>query len=446
MPSRDWMRPGRNRNSSRSANAASRPIGTNAGVVAAEVEVFRAAAAERARQAELERVRAEGRRAQAEAEARQVREQKRMQLVLAIAVVVIVSLGAGGWVWVKKQQALSRAQTALMVDEALDEAAVLREQARLSDGDLAKWDAAHAAAISARIALESGDRDETERRIVEAFIAELEADAAAARAARARAIEDAAVVQKLDKARCTMLGEEQDRAYAALFATLGFHLLEGSPDEVAANWNRPAIGREVAASLDDWARCRSRITGTARDAGRIWLLSVAIGLDRDPRRTDIRRAIIRDDRETLLKMMASPDSLQFPVPTLHCLATADPDAANSTRLNFLRAARRLHLNDFWLTIELAQSVERKEAVRLLGAAISLQPHASGPYYLYAGLVEDGDEVVWAYTRAAELDAKSPRAHLKLSEWYAARKQSEKAAEHARLAAERAKAAEMPGEP
>jgi len=87
---------------------------------------------------------------------------------------------------------------------------------------------------------------------------------------------------------------------------------KGAPEEAAARLNRPAIAKELASALDDWARTRIRAAKKPDVPGWIWLITAAIALDNDPQRTTIRRAMLRDDRDALLKLMADPASLKLP--------------------------------------------------------------------------------------------------------------------------------------
>src|SRR5262249_49847169 len=108
-----------------------RPPG--AGAVADRVTAHLEGAQRRLRAAEL---------AWGEAEARAGEERKRRWLTVTLAATVLgaVFLGGSGWAWVARDRADRAAATARAVNRALDEAAMLRGQARSASlGDRAKW-------------------------------------------------------------------------------------------------------------------------------------------------------------------------------------------------------------------------------------------------------------------------------------------------------------------
>src|SRR5262249_12256934 len=103
------------------AEAIDRP--KDAQAVADGLTAYQSGVQERLRQAEL---------AEAEAKAKAVEEAKRRRLTLALAATVLlaVTLGGGGYLYVKNERDARQAQVAREVNEALNQATALREQAK----------------------------------------------------------------------------------------------------------------------------------------------------------------------------------------------------------------------------------------------------------------------------------------------------------------------------
>ena len=106
--------------------------------------------------------------AQAQAEGRAAAERKRRVLTVALAASLLATalVVAGGWIWAARDRAARVAKTAGEVNKALEEASLLRGQARSGAGDAAKWTEANAAAKRAEALLDqNGEGGELRGRV-----------------------------------------------------------------------------------------------------------------------------------------------------------------------------------------------------------------------------------------------------------------------------------------
>src|SRR5262249_5974228 len=233
----------------------------DAKVVAERVRGYRAEVAERLRQAEF---------AKATAQARMIEEQKRRRLTIALAlsIIALVLLAGGGWEWVSRQRAARaeekaqrETETLRRVHKAMEEAATLREQARLdAPCQLLKWTQALAAARTARELLtEEVPAPELKTQIVQ-LIAELEqSERQAHQVARQRRMQN-----RLEEIRLAKTAVEDDhfdlnRAdpdYKFAFREFGIDFDKSSADEVVQYLQDDAIREDLAPALVDWPEIR----------------------------------------------------------------------------------------------------------------------------------------------------------------------------------------------
>src|SRR5262249_5530594 len=123
---------------------------------------------ERLHQAEL---------AEAEAKAKAVEEAKRRRLTLALAATVLLALtlGGGGWLYVKSERDARQAQVARDVNDALNRATALREQAKAAPvGSAALFAQAREQVQRARALVESGPAEDTLKMQVNRLQSELD--------------------------------------------------------------------------------------------------------------------------------------------------------------------------------------------------------------------------------------------------------------------------------
>jgi serine/threonine-protein kinase len=403
---------------------------------------------ERLHQAEL---------AEAAARARAVEEVRRRRLTLALAATVLLALtlGGGGWLWRKNEQQVRVAQVARDVNEALNRATALHEQARVATtGGAALFAQAREQTQRALALAESGPTDETLKQQVRNLQAKLDEEAKdrkllfALDEARLAQAEIAEGSGRYARERAVPLFREALRAY-------GMPPGEGDPAAVAARIRqRPAPVREgLLAALDEWidlAIPAYAIVEPHRD----WLRSVRAAAeprDRWTRRVrkaleeteprGVQEALAEKDvvkrraaleefakaavkrRAALEKLAEEADVQTVPAPSLTRLGFwllsvgADKSAAR-----LLRRAREKYPANFWVNHNLGGVLkgltppELDESVRFLSVAVALRPESSGAHSdLGAALYQKSkvDEAIACYRKAIELDRKFALAHYNL---------------------------------
>ncbi len=287
----------------------------NAEELARAVHGHLAATEERARRAQVEA-------AEARARAREERKARRLTLTLAGTLVAALTIGGLGWARIERQERER-------IDLVRDQIELAREQAYrlqadgLHDQALETMDRARTLTAG----LPAGHLlNELVRRSAEPVVER----AARARAASEQAARDERLLTRLsnvgilqdmvptDQGKAQL--EELDQAYAQAFLDWGLDLegdLVASLDELRAS----GMGAELALSLDDWARLRRARFGpeTNRADG---LTSLAADLDPDPKRLELRDALLERDSATLLALAESAQVRELPPSTLWMLAKA----------------------------------------------------------------------------------------------------------------------------
>ena len=130
----------------------------NAGEVAERMSLYHSRVQERLRQSEIARAEEKARAEEATKRAAVERERFRLTVALAASVLGLIVLGGGGWAYFAQQRAARRAATERVVNEALEQATLLRGQAKAAPvDDLSKWTEALAAANQARSSLDAGE-------------------------------------------------------------------------------------------------------------------------------------------------------------------------------------------------------------------------------------------------------------------------------------------------
>ncbi len=249
----------------------------DAGVVAARGLAYTAGVEAKRRRAELERV----------------EEQSRRRLTTggAGAAILFLALGCAGYGWSQQQRAMRVAQTAYVVDEALDEADRLRDEALDAPaGQTGRWSQAISKAKWAEKLLEDGEADPLLRRQVSKLLIELGSQYAAA-VERARQFEiDQTLMVNLDDVRRGQAEHANwrlaDASYSAAFSKAGFNLDTAAPAEIGRRLATLSAPMEVIGHLDDWAFVRLKAQRPVADLQR--LVEVIRAADPDPWRNNLR--------------------------------------------------------------------------------------------------------------------------------------------------------------
>jgi serine/threonine-protein kinase len=358
--------------------------------------------------------------AEAEAKARALGEAKRRRLALALAgtILVAVALGAGGALWFQADRQVRQAERASAINDALNQAALLREKAA-------------ATADSARLFAQA--REQVQRAL--ALVQTGPADAVLT--ARAQQLQQAfdeeeknrQFLASLDAARLTgaetLVGENRfarERAiprYRDAFRVFGMEIGLGEPGAFAAQLSRlpPAVREAAFTALVDWFDVVSLRDYQVNEPHPDWLRAVATALADEGLPQQLRDAYLKIDREeqlaALQKLAATADVGKLPPTTLLRLAERLLDAhATPNGLDLLRRAQKQYPDDFWLNNSLGYYLANtepqrwEEAMRYLTAAVALRPKSPGAHVnLAVALYTTGqlDEALNCCHKAIALD-------------------------------------------
>jgi tetratricopeptide (TPR) repeat protein len=340
-------------------------------------------------------------------------------------VLVALGLGGGGWLWVKGEHEARQAQLARDVNEALNQAAALREQAKAApQGGAALFAQAREQGQRALALVESGPAEPALRGRVEDLQAELDeeekdrqliAALEAARLAQAETLSE----NRFANERAVPLFREAFRAY-------GLPAGEGDLKAAAARIRqRPAAVREaIAAALDEWDDLTGEPKLRITEPHRAWLRAVLAAAEpEDAWGRQVRAARAEPDKAKkkapLEKLAASADVAKVPARALTQLAKQlDP----APQVALLRRAQSQYPADFWVNHNLGMALQRvtppepKEAVRFLTAAAALRPESPGCLLNLGAALRakgQGDDAIACCRKAIELDPKNAAAHTNL---------------------------------
>jgi serine/threonine-protein kinase len=375
----------------------------DAGVLAVAMADHRESMEARLRQAEL---------AQAEARTRAEEERKRRRVVAVLAgsVMLTLLLVGGGLLVVVRARAVRETQAR----DALAQARALWERVRAGN-DPAGWAEVRALARRAEALLEQGPGSPELTEQVQGLLAALDEEQA-----------DRQMVHRLREAivGTTLKKERADdgrlvRAYEEAFRLYGIPVQQISVAEAAERLRARSIRGELAAALDYWADLK-------REAGeRKHLQELAVAVDDDRRRNEIRRALARKDVKAL-KRLSSPDhAAALPAVTVALLARALAGQRAFTEAEvLLQQARQKHPEDFWINYELGYfaSDHRKppqldEAIRFYTAAVAVRSDSPAAHMrLGIALRQRGrpGEALEAFEKALLLQPDSPLAYTNLA--------------------------------
>jgi serine/threonine-protein kinase len=377
---------------------------------------------ERLHQAEL---------AEAEARAKAVEEARRRRLTLALAATVLLALtlGGGGWLWVKSEHDARQAKMTREVNEALNQATALREQARTAPtGGAALFTQARELVARARALVDNGPADPDLVSQVERLQDDLDEEEKDRKLVAA--LDDARLAQAETLSENRFAPERAVPKFREAFAAYGLPAGEGEPEAAAQRIRqRPAAVREAMLdALDEWGSLAADEKLELAEPHREWLRAVLETVE--PAQGWMRRFwAARDEKDAgkrksaLEKLAQEKDVGTLPVRALTRLAwQLDNVEAYAAAAQLLRRAQRQHPADFWvnellgLVLEKLTPPEWDEAVRFRTAAVALRPDSPGAQFnLGVALVRKGqvDEAIACYQKAIGLDAKYAAAHNNL---------------------------------
>jgi tetratricopeptide (TPR) repeat protein len=216
-----------------------------------------------------------------------------------------------------------------------------------------------------------------------------------------------------------------DDELTTAFEEYGIPVEQLDPREAGEQIRNRSISVELAAALHDWATFR-RGTRPREDTSWKHLLAVAQAADHDEWRTRLRDAVEKKDRDALEELADQDAALALPVVSQMLLVDALEDVrAKEKRLAFLRKAQRKNPGEFWLNLDLAQSLfwrpgkgDAAEAIRFYAAALAARPRDPLAQMGLAGALwakGDLDEAIAAYKKAIDLDPDLFLAHLGLGD-------------------------------
>jgi tetratricopeptide (TPR) repeat protein/tRNA A-37 threonylcarbamoyl transferase component Bud32 len=214
------------------------------------------------------------------------------------------------------------------------------------------------------------------------------------------------MLRKLENARLglalTLRGDSRsssgaDRDYAAAFRWYEVDVPRLSVEEAARRLREQKIRVELAASLDDWAEVEPDAARTAA------LRELAIEVDDDPRRRQVRQALKVKGAKQLEKLADGWQRDALPVETLTLLGTAlwRRQAGKGRAETVLRKAHLLQPGRFWTMFPLGEVLyernpaEPDEPLRLFAACVALREDSAGAHtnlgivLIGAGKLEEG---------------------------------------------------------
>jgi hypothetical protein len=211
----------------------------NADAIARRMIAHRAGVQERLRLAEIAGAEEKARAEEATKRARVERDRLRLTVALAASVLGLILLGGCSWAYLGQIHAGRRAATERVVAQALDEAILLRGQAKAAPvGDLGKWSEAYALAKQARALLLAGEPSAALQSRVEALLAEIEREQADAAHRAAEATRDRRFLDRLEAIRverfeqgARWVPDVTDASYTNAFREFGIDIDRLDPAE-----------------------------------------------------------------------------------------------------------------------------------------------------------------------------------------------------------------------
>ena len=250
----------------------------------------------------------------------------RLTVALAASVFGLIVLGGGGWAYLAQQRAARRAATERIVNEALDQATLLRGQAKVAlVDDVTKWSDALAAANQARSSLDAGEPSGDLRARVVQLLATLEQEKEDAAHRADEAKRDRKFLERLESIRTKLSDQhgpdEIDSDYAAAFRDFRIDPDRLDPSDAGRLFRSRSEPREFALFLDDWTLIRRAALGEkGKDSWRR-LIAAARATDPDPWRDELRKLIDGGKHDELRRLATNLKALEAqPARSLHLLA------------------------------------------------------------------------------------------------------------------------------
>ena len=306
------------------------------------------------------------------------RNRGRLFTSAVIGLATLVLIAAMAWsAWDRHARSIQQ------VNEKSARAAVLSAQLRDILSEITRyeeqqaWPQALAAARRAETAVEVGEGNTEVAATVRRHVAELQF---------VERLEVARSIRDVDAGHSNLDGIE--RAYNEAFAAFGVDLKNPSTATTSTRLRQaPGILQGVAAALDDWAAVRrDKAHPGAKD-----LSELALALDDDPFRREIRQAILSQNVETLHRLAKEMPKTTQPAATLGLLAIAQ--STTDERVALLMHAQVEYPADFWINFHLgfnlynARPPQPDHGARFLQAVLALCPSSSVRAHLGLVLVE-----------------------------------------------------------
>jgi serine/threonine protein kinase/predicted Zn-dependent protease len=208
-------------------------------------------------------------------------------------------------------------------------------------------------------------------------------------------------------------GREQDARFRAAFREFGIDVAVLAPEQASARIAQSSICPALVQALDEWAGMRKRARGMADP---FWkkLIHIAQKADPDTWRNRFRAALLRRDRPALEQLADDMPVQQAPPATSYLLGQVLKELGSLQKaVTVLRAAHRLHPDDFWLNDALGsiskqafQPPHDDDALRYYTAALALRPQSPYTHIVVAELLQRKgriDEALAEFSRAIDLD-------------------------------------------
>ncbi len=345
----------------------------NAEEVARELHAYLTSTEERAQKAELGAM-------EARIKAAEERRARRLTVALAGTIAAGVLLGGVAFWWVGRERSKRVEQTRNAVDAAQGEANEF--------GRAGKPVEALASARRALHLAEQGDADAALLERARNFVAKAEQDVSAAELEHTLHEQDEKLRSRLIELRLEQiatLGDTQrerelDAAFAQAFHDYGVDLEGDDLVPALKRIRERAIAEEVALALDDWGRLRRRVHGANSDKAEN-LLVLALDLDPDPLRKQMREAIAARDQDVILELTAPAKLPRLEPGSIFVLSAALRELFPARRLDLYRIleqALQLYPGDYVLQAVAGfvyQSDGRFEAaLACRRSALSLRPN------------------------------------------------------------------------
>ena len=310
---------------------------------------------------------------------------------LLVTALTLIGLATGAGVWLVRQRAELRNEVGTTVAQAVS----LRRRFHFHE--------ARQLLEQARQRVERAGPDDLRRQVDHARV-------------------DVDLAERLDDARtraASLVGGMFDPAgaeplYSSAFAEAGLGRDGDKIEAVAAAVRASPLRAEIVAALDDWAS----MTPDLRR--REWLLAVARSADPDGVRDRLRQPELWQDggrlQRTAWELRAAEVS-----PQLASALSRVSRKSGGAALSLLTATHKRFPEDFWVTFELAWTLNRlrrwDEGLGYFRAALALRPDSAAAYN---GLGENlrcqgrVDEAIDSLERALRLDPRNMLAHYNLA--------------------------------